>query len=1284
MSKHPDLICLAETKLDSDKAWKLSRLLGNGWDINTIPASGSAGGIALAWRKESTNVKSFWWSRQVLYGIIAPESSPPWLLAVVYASNSGSVRKDLWIELSRASTLGLPLCIGGDFNIITGPHEKWGGCPFRFDWRANDFVDFINDNGLIDLGFLGPPATWCNNSSVGSPVSKRLDRFLVSTDWSDLFVDASVSHLPRISSDHCPLLLSLTPQERRRDCCFHFEDIWLHYSASWQVVARAWSHNSRGSAFRRLSRSFHRTKEALRNWSREEVKNIFTRSAELEDSISHLQAQELISGGLSDEDALTLEHSISALASLLIQKECYWRQRSRLFWLASGDSNSAFFHKSASSRQRVNHISAIQQSDGSWVSDGVGIAQSIHSYFCSLWGSSGPSPPPLGPIPGPKVSDEENSFLTNQVLEEEIWEAMRSLPGCKAPGVDGFNFSFFRAYWAIIKKEVIQAVKLFFSSSFMPTSWKKTIIILIPKSANPSSASDFRPISLCSSLYKICTKVLSRRLQHVLPNLVGRELGGFVRGRLMGDHILIASELQHGIWNALDSNAGAMIKVDLHKAFDKLSWSFLQAALGSMGFSDVWINWVLVAISNPCIGIKINGVIPHWFIGKSGLRQGCPLSPLLFVLCTEILSRKLKLEESLGRIQGFRASPSSPPVSHLFFADDLLLFSKASPSFCSQILTTLQTFCSWSGQSINSGKSLVMFSRRIDPSRKALLSHILALPEGREMGRYLGVPLITGRLRPHHFSDLQARILARIGGWRNRLLSLAGKICLVNYSIYPMLSLVLGHCAVPHFITSWLEKQIRAFLWDHDPNVQKLHLIGWNHLCRGKDFGGAGLINLRLWAVALRKRQAFRISAQQEGWWPDFARIKYEFSSWTIFSFDYCSSRNWKMFARVGRTLEGQLRLAFSEDEGAFELAWGDSFLVNPRVKDFYLNELENDPLMHTAANFRPELLCFWKSKCSPTLKLFLWRICIGRVPVRAVLSRWLNIPDDCPRCPSILESLDHVLFDCPYAIQVWTFVRARWPNLRWPCSVEDFLEIAFSRGNAGFHKAWLLIVAAVLWAVWKERNECIFRNSMRPARSTALSAFAAAEEIFFLDPGQPCGRVVRRSFIDLPQSPIPWTTPPHGALKLNFDGAWSLRSGLGFSIRDSSGNFLAAGAAPSNASSALVAEILAVCWALEEFRRFVWSGNLLIEGDSLTAISWLAGESGSLLPALLRARAILASLRRYQLIWIPREANVIADDLARFGKSLVVKKVWNAEQPPPGGICTGLDAQVFVVLPDP
>lgn len=148
-----------------------------------------------------------------LFGIVRSKhpATPTWLLGAVYASTKAEKRKDLWQDLSEALTVKVPCCLVGDFNQILSQSEKLGGANFRFDWRVRDFSNFINNNALIHLSTSGSLYTWCNGPPGKGSIFKRLDRGLVNQGWKDLFPDANITHLPRLSSDHKPLLIHCYP-----------------------------------------------------------------------------------------------------------------------------------------------------------------------------------------------------------------------------------------------------------------------------------------------------------------------------------------------------------------------------------------------------------------------------------------------------------------------------------------------------------------------------------------------------------------------------------------------------------------------------------------------------------------------------------------------------------------------------------------------------------------------------------------------------------------------------------------------------------------------------------------------------------------------------------------------------------------------------------------------------------------------------------------------------------------------------------------------------------------
>ena len=152
------------------------------------------------------------------------------------------------------------------------------------------------------------------------------------------------------------------------------------------------------------------------------------------------------------------------------------------------------------------------------------------------------------------------------------------------------------------------------------------------------------------------------------------------------------------------------LKLDMSKAYDRVEWSFLWFIMEKLGFDNRWINWVKECVSTVSYSVIKDGQPHGYFKPNRGLRQGDPLSPYLFLLCAEGLSFLLHKAEQNSTIQGLKISIRSPSINHLLFADDSLLFSKASPSHCSNILNVLQDYEKYSGQKINLGKSAIFFS----------------------------------------------------------------------------------------------------------------------------------------------------------------------------------------------------------------------------------------------------------------------------------------------------------------------------------------------------------------------------------------------------------------------------------------------------------------------------------------------------------------------------------------------------------------------------------------------
>ena len=325
-----------------------------------------------------------------------------------------------------------------------------------------------------------------------------------------------------------------------------------------------------------------------------------------------------------------------------------------------------------------------------------------------------------------------------------------------------------------------RTVQKVFLGETLSHSLLETLIVLIPKCDPPTRLKDFRPISLCNVIYKLVTKVLVNRLRPFLDEIVSPTQGGFIHGRGAPDNIIVAQEVLHFLKRTKSRKGAMAFKIDLEKAYDRVDWNFLEHTLESFGFPSLIIRLVMNCVQASNLSILWNGNRLDSFQPRRGLRQGDPISPYLFVLCMERLACFISKQVDEGIWDGVAVSRGGPRVSHLMFADDLLLFCKAKKSQVQNVVHTLELFCKASGMKINIEKSKAICSRNISNRRKEMLSGVSHIPFTSDLGKYLGVNLNHPRAARSIFSDSLEKIKNRLASWKGRLLNRAGRLCLIK------------------------------------------------------------------------------------------------------------------------------------------------------------------------------------------------------------------------------------------------------------------------------------------------------------------------------------------------------------------------------------------------------------------------------------------------------------------------------------------------------------------------
>jgi hypothetical protein len=331
--------------------------------------------------------------------------------------------------------------------------------------------------------------------------------------------------------------------------------------------------------------------------------------------------------------------------NLTAMQNIYWRQRSAQRLAQFGDENTKFFHAMASERYRKNVISQIVDSSGRMIADHTEKSALFYQEFKSRMGCSIPT----------SMQYQLNNIvpccgnldhLCLPFNQEEIENIILDLPSDKAPGLGGFNNLFFKRAWHIIREDLFKLCTDFFNHDVDLKSVNHSYITLVPKIDNPEKVSNFRPISLINSVPKLVAKILANRVQKVATQIVHKNQYGFVKGKTIQDCLGWAFEFLHQCHQS--KREIVILKLDFEKAFDLVEFAIVLDMLRAKGFPDKWILWVESLLNSATTSVLLNGTAGKEFLCKRGVRQGDPLSPILFAIAANLIQYAINHEFQQG------------------------------------------------------------------------------------------------------------------------------------------------------------------------------------------------------------------------------------------------------------------------------------------------------------------------------------------------------------------------------------------------------------------------------------------------------------------------------------------------------------------------------------------------------------------------------------------------------------------------------------------------------------
>jgi len=422
-----------------------------------------------------------------------------------------------------------------------------------------------------------------------------------------------------------------------------------------------------------------------------------------------------------------------------------------------------------------------------------------------------------------------------------------------------------------MKHDIFTMVLEFFKRGHLPKGINTSYIALIPKVVGSSYFNDYRPISLLNGLFKIIAKILATRLKEVMQSVVNPSQSAFIASRNILDSVLIANEILDSMKSR--SYQGFLLKLDFRKAFDTVSWSYLNDVMGYMNFDARWRKWIMACVLTAKLSVLINGSPIFEFTTSCGLRQGDPLSPFLFCLAAQGISVLISRILKMGALYGMD-SAGITNIHHLQFADDTLLFL---PNDLPCLLNTkrmLRWFSLCSGLNVNFHKSSLV-GVSVDGIYAEGVSGVLKCRCDTLLIKYLGLPLGANPKRTSTWKPILSQIRGRLNSWKGRLLSMAGRSILIKSVISTIPLYYMSIFCIPKTVAHKITAMQSQVLWGGSVDNKKIHRLAWDTVAKEKDRGSLGVGNISIKNKALLFKWIWKLGSNDKVSWADFIKEKY-------------------------------------------------------------------------------------------------------------------------------------------------------------------------------------------------------------------------------------------------------------------------------------------------------------------------------------------------------------------------------------------------------------------------
>lgn len=894
-NKKYNIICLQDVHINN----KMEDFVKNEWGYNAYFSSystNSRGVMTLInnnFEQKVEQIKTDTNGNYLLISITMHEKKIT--LVNVYGPNQDNPQfyRTLFNKISEFDNDQIIMC--GDWNFILNPDIDYENYVHINNPRSRQtMLEFLEENNILDIWRImneeKKQFTWRRLNPVRKQA--RLDFFLISDNLSPFVTDTQI--IPGFRTDHNSILLKLKFQEGERGPGYwKFNNMLLKDKEYVKIVKKTISEVKQTYVINEndLETTSNETIQFNINdqlfletllmiirgntikYSSEKKKKSKIEEIKLEKEIEILE-QEINDniGTIDHEKFQILEQKKTNLVNIRRQKIEGVMLRSKCRYQDLGEKPTKYFLNLENRNYTNKTISKLIDEDGKEYTETKDILNLQKDFYKKLYSKNEDlNEENIEMLIGEnseKLSDLDSEKLEGEIKYSELLQALKNMKNDKSPGQDGFTSEFFKFFWVDIGYFILRSLNFAYSTGSLSVTQKMGIITCLPKpNKNRQNLKNWRPISLLNVIYKMASSVIANRLKNVLDTIIHEDQKGFISGRFLGENVRLIYDVLYETKS--QELPGLILSIDFEKAFDTVSWEFINKTLVYYNLGPSIRKWISLFQHGAESCIIQNGFMSESFTLKRGCRQGDPISPYIFILCAEILGKMIRKNED---IKGITINNKEYKLSQ--YADDTQIFLDGSENALNTTLSVLHRFYKISGLKLNVEKTKAIWIGAFSHSEIRLCENY-DLDWSQGPFRVLGVNFSSNvfDIWDLNTNEVLNKIENLVAHWSKRKITLPGRITVIkSLMLSKFTHLFLALPNPPGDFIRKLERILYKFLWNSGPDRIKRSVI-----IKNLDAGGLRMINIQHFINALKVSWFRRvIQNSNSSHWYSLSNIEFE------------------------------------------------------------------------------------------------------------------------------------------------------------------------------------------------------------------------------------------------------------------------------------------------------------------------------------------------------------------------------------------------------------------------